>query len=60
MLSKYLRDLELNGIVNRVVHDTFPVTIEYEFAESGKSFKNVIDAMIVWEIKHRENAINSK
>lgn len=57
MLSKELRNLELNGMVTRTVHDTFPVTIEYEFTESGKSFKNVIDAMIVWGIEHRKKVL---
>ncbi|WP_218618728.1 winged helix-turn-helix transcriptional regulator [Flavobacterium inviolabile] len=60
MLSKELRDLELNGMVKRTVYDTFPITVEYEFTESGKSFKNVIDAMIVWGIEHRQNVIKQQ
>ncbi|MDQ1150787.1 winged helix-turn-helix transcriptional regulator [Sphingobacterium zeae] len=58
MLSKELRDLELNGMVNRIVHDSFPIIIEYEFTTSGKSFKSVIDAMIIWGIEHRQNTLN--
>ena len=60
MLSKELRDLEMNGMVTRTVYDTFPVTIEYEFTESGKLFKNVIDAMIVWGIEHRRRTLKTE
>ncbi|WP_166552500.1 helix-turn-helix domain-containing protein [Cellulophaga sp. BC115SP] len=54
MLSKELRDLEMNGIVKRTVYDTIPVVIEYEFTESGRKFKNVLDAMVEWGLEHRE------
>lgn len=59
MLSKELRELELNGIVKRTVHDSFPVTIEYEFTPSGKSIKTVLDAMVEWGLEHRKVTINS-
>lgn len=60
MLSKELRDLEINGMVTRTVYDTFPVTIEYEFTESGKSFKKVIDSMIEWGVEHRKNVLKAE
>lgn len=58
MLSKELRELELNGIVKRTVHDTIPVTIEYEFTPSGRSIKNVLDAMVEWGQEHRNTVMN--
>ena len=54
MLSKELRELELNGIVKRTVHDSFPVIIEYEFTQSGRSIKTVLDAMVEWGLAHRK------
>lgn len=60
MLSKELRDLEMNGMVKRTVHDTIPVSIEYEFTESGKSFKKVLDAMVEWGMEHRNNVLNNQ
>ncbi len=54
MLSKELRELELNGIVKRTVHDTIPVMIEYEFTESGRKIKSVLDAMVEWGSEHRK------
>lgn len=60
MLSKELRDLEMNGIVKRTVHDTIPVTVEYEFTESGREFKKVLDAMVEWGLEHRKAALLTK
>jgi len=54
MLSKELKDLEMNGIVKRTVHDTIPVTVEYELTESGKALNNVLDVMIDWGLQHRK------
>ena len=53
MLSKELRELEVNGMVNRTVYDSFPVTIEYSLTPTGISFKRVLDVMVEWGIEHR-------
>lgn len=53
MLSKELKELELNGMIVRNVYDSIPVTVEYELSESGKSITEVMDKMIEWGIKHR-------
>jgi DNA-binding HxlR family transcriptional regulator len=55
MLSKELRELELNGIVKRTVHDSIPVIIEYEFTQSGRKIKKVLDSMVEWGLEHRKN-----
>lgn len=54
MLSKELKDLELNGIVTRTVYDSIPVTVEYELTRSGESLKSVLDVMVEWGIQHRK------
>ena len=56
MLSKELKELELNGIVKRTVYDSTPVTVEYELTESAKQLSNVMNTMIEWGINHREEA----
>lgn len=58
MLSKELKELELNGIVNRIVQPTKPVLIEYELTGCGSHLINVIDAMVEWGINHRSAIIN--
>ncbi len=64
MLSKELKELELNGIVKRTVYDSIPVTIEYELTESAKQLSDVMNSMIQWGINHRrgmfEDGINEK
>lgn len=54
MLSKELRDLEMNKLIRRAVYDTFPVTVEYSMTEYGQTLKEVISALADWGIKHRE------
>jgi DNA-binding HxlR family transcriptional regulator len=55
MLSKELKELELNGMIIRKVYDSTPVTVEYELSESGKSITGVVDKMIEWGIEHRSS-----
>lgn len=54
MLSKELKELELNGIVKRTVYDTTPVKVEYELTASGQSLRCVLDSMIEWGMHHRK------
>ncbi|HEX8019705.1 helix-turn-helix domain-containing protein [Mucilaginibacter sp.] len=55
VLSKELRDLELNGFIKRTVYDTTPVTVIYERTEYADSLGNVINEMREWGMKHREH-----
>jgi DNA-binding HxlR family transcriptional regulator len=57
MLSKELKELEVNGIVTRTVYNTIPVTVEYELTKSGSSLDDVMDAMIKWGLMHRNRII---
>lgn len=56
MLSKELKELELNGVVVRKVYDTQPVTIEYELTPSAKSLHEVLDKMVEWGVRHRKQS----
>ena len=58
MLSKELKELELNGVIVRKVYDTIPVSVEYELTESGKAITEVLDKMIEWGINHRSSIIS--
>ena len=57
MLSKELKELEVNGIVTRTVYNTIPVMVEYELTKSGSSLDDVMDAMIKWGLQHRKRVI---
>ncbi|MBB6269891.1 DNA-binding HxlR family transcriptional regulator [Pedobacter cryoconitis] len=54
MLSKELKDLELNLMVTRTIQDTRPVTVEYSITEYGKSIIPVTDILVQWGLNHRE------
>ncbi|TCI91061.1 winged helix-turn-helix transcriptional regulator [Tenacibaculum sp. M341] len=54
MLSKELKDLEINGVIQRKVHNNRPVLIEYELTESGKNITFVLDSMVKWGLNHRK------
>jgi DNA-binding HxlR family transcriptional regulator len=54
MLSKELRDLEMNGLVLRKIQDTYPVKVTYALTPHSKTLKTVIDALRNWGILHRK------
>jgi len=54
MLSKELRDLEMNKMLVRTVYDTIPATVEYEITEYGMSLDKVLLAMYEWGTAHRK------
>ena len=53
MLSKELKELEINQIIKRTVLDTRPVTVKYELTAHGQSCKEVIIALKEWGLQHR-------
>jgi DNA-binding HxlR family transcriptional regulator len=54
MLSKELKDLEINKLLKRTVLDTQPVTVEYQLTDYGLTLKNVIDTLAEWGTEHRK------
>ena len=57
MLSKELKELEMNQLVKRTVYDTLPVTVEYSLTPYGKSLEKVIGELRTWGIQHRKRVI---
>lgn len=58
MLSKELRELEMNGLVKRTVHDSIPVVIEYSLTDYGHSLDRVIEELRQWGIQHRKKIMS--
>lgn len=48
MLSERLRELEAEGIVERVVTPERPVRVEYRLTEKGRSLNEVVEALSRW------------
>ena len=60
MLSKELKDLEVNGLVDRKVIPSTPVTVEYSLTEYGKSLDKVIEVMRNWGAEHRSRIMEKE
>lgn len=57
MLSKELKDLEMNQLVKRTVLDTHPVTVQYELTEHGLTLKTIINNLAEWGLSHRQRIL---
>jgi len=60
MLSKELKSLEMNQLVDRRVHATTPVTVEYTLTAHGYSLDDVIEALGKWGSTHRKRLMKKK
>ena len=54
MLSRELKDMEINKLVKRTVLDTKPITVQYELTKYGQKLKVVIEHLANWGLEHRK------
>ncbi|KHD86244.1 winged helix-turn-helix transcriptional regulator [Heyndrickxia ginsengihumi] len=52
VLTKQLRELEEEDIIERVVHPQVPPKVEYSITEYGMSLQPILEAMHEWGTKH--------
>lgn len=52
MLTKHLRELEDEDIIERVVYPQVPPKVEYSITEYGKSLEEILVAMHEWGTRH--------
>lgn len=52
VLTSHLRDLEHEGIVERVVYPQVPPKVEYSMTEYGKSLQTILEMMHEWGEAH--------
>jgi DNA-binding HxlR family transcriptional regulator len=57
MLSKELKDLELNELITRTVYDVTPVAVEYCTTPYGRSLEKVIEELYKWGVEHRKRVM---
>ncbi|WP_108868069.1 winged helix-turn-helix transcriptional regulator [Aquimarina aquimarini] len=58
MLSKELKDLEINGLVDRKESATTPITVAYSLTNYGLSLDKVIEVVRDWGITHRKKIMS--
>jgi DNA-binding HxlR family transcriptional regulator len=59
VLSKELKELEMNEFVTRTVYATSPVSVEYELTKYSQSLQKIIDEMREWGLQHRRRLMAS-
>jgi DNA-binding HxlR family transcriptional regulator len=52
MVTRYLRQLERNGIIDRRVVAISPISVEYELTALGYSLDQPFQALYVWTLEH--------
>ncbi len=57
MLSKELKELEMNKLIKRTVLDTQPITVQYELTKHGKSLQTIIQNLTDWGVQHRKEIV---
>lgn len=55
VLAKELKELEQNGLVERIVKDTYPVSIEYHPTEYTQTLHTVVESLKDWGENHRKH-----
>jgi len=52
MLTQQLRELEADGVINRIAYNQVPPKVEYELSEYGLSLENILDLLCAWGDVH--------
>jgi DNA-binding HxlR family transcriptional regulator len=54
MLSKELKELEINQLLTRTVLNTQPITVQYKLTSYGLSLRTIINDLTEWGLEHRK------
>lgn len=52
MLTTQLRELEQDGIIERIIYPEIPPRVEYSLSEKGKKLLPIVEMMKVWGDTH--------
>lgn len=58
MLSKELKLLETNKLIEREAFDTIPPKVQYSITEHGLSLEKVLDELHFWGLSHRSRILS--
>jgi len=52
MLTQQLRELEEDGVINRIIYQQIPPKVEYELSDYGRSLEPILNALCNWGETH--------
>jgi DNA-binding HxlR family transcriptional regulator len=52
MLTQQLRELEEDGVINRIIYQQIPPKVEYELSDYGKSLEGILNSLCDWGEQH--------
>jgi DNA-binding HxlR family transcriptional regulator len=60
ILSKDLQEMEMNGLVNRSILSTKPISVKYSLTEYASTLFPVLESMEQWGQQHRSRIMNNQ
>lgn len=60
MLTKQLRQLEVDGLNTRKVYTQVPPKVEYSLTETGKSLMPILDQLCLWGCEQMGDSVQYK
>lgn len=59
VLSEKLKELEIEGLINKIVYAEIPPKVEYHLTDKGKELYEIIAPLKEWSIKYYPNLDDS-
>ncbi|HWL23223.1 MAG TPA: winged helix-turn-helix transcriptional regulator [Ureibacillus sp.] len=60
MLTQQLRELEEDGVINRIVYNQVPPKVEYELSDYGRSLEDILHLLCAWGENHLTKVYGDK
>lgn len=60
MLTQQLRELQRDGLVNRIQYEEIPPRVEYSLTDLANSLNPLFDSIVHWNNAHAEKIYNAR
>ncbi len=56
MLTQQLREMEADGLVERVIYEQVPPKVEYSLTPRGAALRPILEMMIAWGVEYARDS----